>query len=206
VSGLVRLLGAVLLGLPLLTAAVSANTGPRELVIATTEKMIEKIEQERAALDINPRLIDQLVIDIVLPHFDFAMMSRAVLGKYWRRADEKQRQRFVLEFRKLLVRTYATALLEYSGQPIDYLPLPPGGSTAENITVRTEIQQPGGLEIPINYRMEHEETGWKIYDVLIDGVSLVNNYRVSFGNEIRNIGLDALLDTLSRRNAEAHGS
>ena len=204
-SRLVRLFGAVLLCLPLAATAVTTDTGPRELVISTTEQMLAKIEQERAALDVNPRLIDQFVIEIVLPHFDFETMSRAVLGKFWRRADKGQRQRFVNEFRKLLIRTYATALLEYSGQPIDYLPLPPGGRGSNEITVRTELQQPGGLPIPIDYRMERNDSAWMVYDVLIDGVSLVGNYRVSFGNEIRRTGLDALLETMAKRNSEAHG-
>ncbi|HEY5718812.1 MAG TPA: ABC transporter substrate-binding protein [Gammaproteobacteria bacterium] len=197
------LLAATLLWLPLTLAA--ALDDPRELVMDTTDKMLAKIQQEKPALDVNPRLIDQFVIDIVLPHFDFEAMSRSVLGKHWQRASGEERQQFLLEFRNLLIRTYATALLEYSGQKIEFLPLPPSGPQAD-VTVRTEIQQPGGLPIPINYRMEKQAGGWKVYDVLIDGVSLVGNYRVSFGNEIRSSGLPKLLETMRKRNAEAHGS
>jgi phospholipid transport system substrate-binding protein len=193
-------------GLLCLAAAWLAQaevTPPRDLVISTSQKMLAKIAEQKAALDRNPRLIDTFVIDIVLPHFDFEKMARAVLGKYWQQADPGQRERFIAEFRKLLVRTYATALLEYSHQEINYLPMPPG-ATGDDVTVRTEINQPGGLSIPIHYRMERQESGWKVYDVAIDGVSLVNNYRTTFGGEISNQGLEPLLESMTRRNAEAH--
>ena len=200
------LLGVLLLCLPLAApqAVESVDDDPRQLVIDTSEKVLSKIREERVRLDANPRLIDELVIDIVLPHFDFEAMSRTVLGKYWRRADAGQKKRFTLEFRNLLVRTYATALLEYTEEPIDYLPLI-GKSSDEEVTVRTEIQQPGGLSIPIHYRMERQEGGWKVFDVTIDGLSLVGNYRTSFASEIRNTGLDKLIDNISKRNADASG-
>lgn len=200
------LLAACLLTLPFALPAVSEPLDdPRELVIQTTDKILARIREEHASLDQNPSLINEFVIDIVLPHFDFEAMSRSVLGKHWRRADAAQQKRFVKEFRDLLVRTYATALLEYEDEKVDFLPLS-RQPTDTDVTVRTEIQQPGGLPIPINYRMEKQAGGWKVYDVLIDGVSLVGNYRVSFGNEIRSSGLPKLLETMRKRNAEAHGS
>jgi phospholipid transport system substrate-binding protein len=198
---------ALLLCLPLAMAQAVESVGddPRQLVIDTSEKMLAKIREERVRLDENPQLINEYVIDIVLPHFDFEAMSRSVLGKHWRRADAGQRKRFVGEFRDLLVRTYATALLEYTEEPIDYLPLIGNKPEDDEVTVRSEIQQPGGLSIPIHYRMERQEGGWKVFDVTIDGLSLIGNYRTSFANEIRNAGLDSLIDNISRRNSDASG-
>ncbi len=183
-------------------AATEPPADPRELVIATTDKILGKIREQRAVLDANPRLVDQYIIDIVLPHFDFVAMSRSVLGKHWRGASDAQQQRFVNEFKSLLVRTYATALLEYTEERIEFLPLN-AKSGDSDVTVRTEIEQPGGLGIPIDYRMERQEAGWKVYDVTIDGLSLVGNYRNTFSNEIRQLGLDGLIDNLRQRNVDA---
>jgi phospholipid transport system substrate-binding protein len=199
---LTPLLICLALLLPLTAGAVAED--PRELVIATTEEMLTTIREKRAELDANPRLVDQFIIDIVLPHFDFVAMSRAVLGKHWRRASKGQQERFVREFRDLLVRTYATALLEYTEERIDYPPLV-AGADGNDVTVRTEIEQPGGLGIPIHYRMERQEDGWKIYDVTIDGLSLITNYRNTFNNDVRKVGLDQLIDNLKKGNVDAHG-
>ncbi|RLA29983.1 MAG: ABC transporter substrate-binding protein [Gammaproteobacteria bacterium] len=199
---LVAGLACLLLLLPVTAGAVADN--PRELVIDTTEKTLAKIREQREALDANPRMVDQIIIDIVLPHFDFVAMSRAVLGKHWRRTNAGQQERFVLEFRNLLVRTYATALLEYTEEPIDYPPLI-ANPTDTDVTVRTEIEQPGGLGIPINYRMERLDDGWMVYDITIDGLSLISNYRNTFNNEIRKVGIDQLIENIKQRNADAHG-
>jgi len=199
---LVTGLACLLLLLPVTAGAVADN--PRELVIDTTEKTLAKIREQREALDANPRMVDQIIIDIVLPHFDFVAMSRAVLGKHWRRTNAGQQERFVLEFRNLLVRTYATALLEYTEEPIDYPPLI-ANPTDTDVTVRTEIEQPGGLGIPINYRMERLDDGWMVYDITIDGLSLISNYRNTFNNEIRKVGIDQLIENIKQRNADAHG-
>lgn len=202
----IRTLLGALCCLPLLLPLTAGATSddPRALVIDTTEKVLEKIRQERATLDANPRLIDQFIVDIVLPHFDFVAMSRLVLGKHWRRASPAQRETFTKEFRDLLVRTYATALLEYTEEEVDFPPLTMQPADTE-VTVRTEIAQPGGLGIPVYYRMERQEQGWKVYDVTIDGLSLVGNYRNTFANDIRSGGLDALIESMKKRNLDAHG-
>ncbi len=193
---------ALLLALPAV-AATEAVEDPRELVIATTDRILHKIRAERAALDANPRLVDQFIIEIVLPHFDFVAMSRSVLGKHWRRASDAQQQTFVNEFKNLLVRTYATALLEYTEERIEFAPLNAKAGDTE-VTVRTEIEQPGGLGIPIDYRMERQAGGWKIYDVTIDGLSLVGNYRNTFNNQIRQDGIDGLIESIRKGNVDAH--
>jgi phospholipid transport system substrate-binding protein len=126
-------------------------------------------------------------------------MSQWVLGRNWRTATPDQRARFVAQFRNLLVRTYSSALSDYADEKITYLPFA-GDLSAPTVTVRTEIEQ-GGSTIPINYSMYHSRDGWKVYDVAISGVSLVTNYRSSFGNIIRDQGMDSLIRQLAEKNS-----
>lgn len=173
----------------------------QQRVEETSQRMIEALRKKREALEQNPGLIYDLVKDIVLPHFDFETMSRWVLGKYWRQAIPEQQRRFVEEFRTLLVNTYANSLLEYSNEKIQFPPMhaAPG---SEDVTVPTEIVPKGGQPISINYSMHYTEDGWKVYDVTIDGVSLVTNYRSTFASQIRKEGIDALIQKLSERNQQ----
>ena len=186
----------ILLGAPPLQAAEEAQ----QLVIDTSTKVLERLKDDREKLQANSELIYPLVEDLELPHFDFERMSVWVLGKNWRKADKQQQQQFVDEFRTLLVRTYAKALLEYTDQSINYLPFH-AEENAKRVTVRTEIAQPGGVNIPINYSMFLNQEGkWKVYDISVDGVSLVTNYRTSFASEIRQGGIDKLLARLVEMN------
>jgi phospholipid transport system substrate-binding protein len=169
------------------------------LVQKTAEEMLRVLRDQRDTLKQHPERIYPLVEKIVVPHFDFERMSRLVLGRHWREASPAQRQRFMEEFRNLLVRTYASALLEYSEQTITYAPLR-AAAGATDITIHTEIQQPGGLPIPLDYRMHYVAGAWKVYDVIAEGVSLVTNYRSSFANEIRQASLDTLIERLAARN------
>lgn len=192
------LLLALLAGLP--CAASVAAQGPQALIQETAEEVLAKLAKDKERLKNNPDAIFALIKDEVLPHFDFERMSRWVLGKHWRQADAQQQQRFMDEFRTLLVRTYATSLLEYTDQKVEYLPLRDDPSSGE-VTVRSEIAQPGGFPIPIHYTLYQNDQGeWKVYDLSIDGVSLVSNYRSSFSKEIRQKGLDGLIETLAERN------
>lgn len=172
-----------------------------DLVKETTEQMLAALRKEEQTIQQHPERLYDLVSDIVLPHFDFEVMARSVLGKYWNRANAEQRQRFMEEFRNLLVRTYAGSLAEYSGETVNFLPLRPGSSQDE-VTVRTEIQQKSGFPIPVDYELRYGEDGWKVVGVTIDNLNLVLNYRTSFGNEIRQKGLETTIENLAARNRE----
>lgn len=186
----------------LLSAVAFAAQPPQELVQQTTEKMLSKLRAEHTVIEQHPERIYELVNQIVLPHFDFERMSSWVLGKNWRTATPAQRQKFVEEFRTLLVRTYAKSLASYSNQKISYLPMRASPQDTE-AKVRTEVEQPGGLPIPIDYDLYLNKDGeWKVYDVTIDGVSLVTNYRTTFATEVRQKGLDKLIATLGDRNRQ----
>jgi phospholipid transport system substrate-binding protein len=135
----------------------------------------------------------------VLPHFDFERMTRLAVGRNWQQATPEQRQALVKEFRTLLVRTYSTSLTAYRDQKIEVKPLRMNPSDKE-VVVRTQVIQPGGPPIPIDYAMEKTDTGWKVYDVIIDGASLVTTYRGSFNDIIQKQGVDGLVKTLQERN------
>lgn len=183
---------------------VNATTESAEEIVKTTsDKVIERLIAQRADLDVHPEKIYSLINELVIPHFDFVSMSKWVLGKTnWNGANQKQQDQFVNEFRTLLVRTYAKALLEYSDHEIRYLPIESNPNSTIAI-VKTEVQQPGANAVPINYSMHVSGGEWKVVDVAVDGISLVATYRGSFASEIRKNGMDALINKLAERNASA---
>lgn len=197
----IQRLGAALFGAVLsLGVAASSEDSAEEVVKKTTERVLEAIKKEREVIDEDPGRIFGIVDQFIIPHFDFERMSQRVLGKYWHRATDDQRARFAAQFQTLLVRTYAAALREYSAQKVEYLPSRrrEGGE----VSVRTQIVESGRPPIPIQYEMHDPGNGWKVYDVSIDGVSLVINYRSTFASEIRNNGLDGLIERLAKHNQQ----
>jgi phospholipid transport system substrate-binding protein len=130
-------------------------------------------------------------------------MSQWVLGVHWRNATPAQRDAFVTQFEDLLVRTYSRALVDYRNQKVAFLPA--RARSADEVTVRASIDQGSGPAIPIAYEMYRTDAGWKVYDVAIDGVSLVINYRSSFGQEIRRGGIDGLIQRLAEKNMSDRG-
>ena len=198
----VFLLPALLLTLTVFFAApVMAIQAPEDLVAKTTKKITSALRAEQDKIKANPGRLYEIVDEVVLPHFDFERMSRWALGKYWRKATKSERVQFMREFRVLLVRTYAKALNDNYDQKIDMLPvrMRKGGKEA---TVWTEVQQSAGFPIPIDYKMYIKGDAWKIYDVSVDAISLVANYRTSFATEIRKDGLPKLIARLADRNKQ----
>lgn len=176
-------------------------TMPEEIVRQTSDQMLAELTHRKQELQASPGKIYDLVEHVVLPRFDFQRMSRLVLGKYWPRASDSEKSSFVNAFREMLVRTYATALLNYSGQEIVYLPVQRNASSDE-VTVNTQVQSSGALPIPIDYRLYRDGDDWKVFDVSIDGISLVSNYRSSFASQIRRHKLSGLIQKLEQRNAQ----
>jgi phospholipid transport system substrate-binding protein len=172
---------------------------PQEVVQDTSARMLSALRQNYAALKQDSSQIYELVNQIVLPNFDFELMSRWVLGRAWQQATPEQRRRFTEEFRTLLVRTYAKALLEYANEEVRVLPQP-GATDGSETTVKTEVRLKAGQPIQINYSMHRGNDAWKVYDVTVDGVSLVTNYRGTFASQIRDSGIDAVIADLQQRN------
>ncbi len=177
----------------------AAVQSPLELIRDTADQVLAEVVSKKLELARAPGRIYGLVEDKVLPGFDFTRMSRLVLGNYWRRATPVQKSAFETAFRELLVRTYATALLNYSDQAITYLPMRQS-EDATHVTVATLVNDASSPSVPINYKLYLKQEEWKVYDVTIDGVSLVSNYRSSFTAQIRRYKLDGLIRNLEKRN------
>lgn len=179
--------------------AQAAEVGPDVLAKTTTQEVLAIIKKDRDLQNGNQKKVLDLVETKVLPHFDFTRMTRLAVGRYWRNATPAQQQTLTDEFRTLLVRTYSNSLANYRNQTIEFKPfkMQPGET---DVTIRTEVIQPGGQPIPIDYSMEKTAQGWKVYDVSVDGVSLVVNYRSSFASEIRRSGIEGLISTLAKKN------
>ena len=177
---------------------VWALESPQQMIEQTAKRVMDEIKANKAVYEKEPQRTYDLVDKIVLPHFDFERMAKLALGKYWRDTTADQRSRFIIEFRNMLVRTYASSLSEYTDREISYAPdaYSPG---MEELTVKSDVEEPGGFPIPVNYRVYLHDDQWLVYDVTIDGVSLVTNYRASFASEIRKNGMDALIAKLAER-------
>lgn len=180
-------------------AVAATIEDPQQIVRETGDQVLSEVTERRTELEANPALIYPLVEDTVVPHFDFRTMSRSALGRYWRKATEEQRESVTNEFRQLLVRTYASALLGYSGQQIQYLPVQ-YRQGADRVMVPTRIASEGAPPIPVNYRLRLKDARWLVYDVVIDGVSLITNYRSQFSTEVRRGGIDGLISSLANKN------
>jgi len=182
-------------------SVLATESVPEVLIRNASDQVLSRIRSNPGQFQQDPTKLYALVDEVVLPHFDFATMTDLALGRYQNKISAEQKQLITHEFRILLVRTYAKALLEYNDQKIIYLPIE-GSLEGGDVTVRTEIEQAGGFPIPLNYSLKHGKQGWKVYDISVDDISLVMNYRSSFSREIRKNGVDSLIKTLGERNRE----
>lgn len=184
------------------TVGALAVESPDELVKRTADDVLTIIKNDKDIQAGNQTKIFALAEEKILPNFNFDRVSRLVLGKNWTKATPDQKAAFQTEFRTLLLRTYATALSKYKNQTIEYKPLRlvDGANTAD---VKTTILQPGGQPIAVDYALEKQLDTWKVYDIVIEGVSLVTNYRGQFTQEIRQNGLDSLIKKLADKNTAA---
>lgn len=181
------------------TAAASTPGHDAQAVVKdTTDKVLQALRQEGEQLKTNPSKLYALIDELILPHFDFQQMSRWVLGRYWRQASPEQRSEFANQFQALLVRTYSAALVDYRNQSVNFLPV--RERSPDEVTVRAEIDQGAGPKIPMVYEMSRTDAGWKVYDVSVNGVSLVITYRSSFAQEIKRNGIDGLINRLKEKN------
>jgi phospholipid transport system substrate-binding protein len=200
-----RLVCLLAIGLHLLlcpSGAAGANGAQAEAVVRDlTDTVYRTLHRECRAIQAQPEHLYALVDHILLPHADLRKMSQWVLGKYWRRADEAQREAFQRQFRQLLVRTYATAIQTVSPENIHYLPPRDSGRVGQ-ATVRTEIRPPGEPAVAIDYAMYRKRDRWLVYDVRVEGVSLVTNYRTTFAEQMGDKGVAGLIAALQRRNRE----
>lgn len=181
-------------------AQASAVKGPDALVRDVTEEVLTTLRSDPSLKGADASKTAELVETRVLPHFNFTRMTALALGKEWRATTPEQKKQLTEEFRTLLVRTYSNALTSYRNQTIDYKPFKMGAADTD-VTVRTQINQPGGRPIALDYALEKQDSGWKVYDVMVAGVSLVTNYRETFAAEVRAGGVNGLIKTLRNKNS-----
>ncbi|MDH5209129.1 MAG: ABC transporter substrate-binding protein [Burkholderiaceae bacterium] len=196
-------LGASLLaaGSSFAQAAVASTAAPDALVRDLSNDVLNAIRADKALAAGDPNRVQQLVDEKVLPYVDFQKMTRLAVGRGWRQATPEQRTALTREFRSLLVRTYSGALSQVQDHKVELRPFraQPGDT---DVLVRTNIVASRGDPIQIDYRLEKVDAGWKIYDVNILGVWLVENYKTQFASEINANGVDGLIKTLTERNKQ----
>lgn len=200
------LFAVVLAALPVMAQEKpSAEVAPDVLVKQVTTEVLDLIRADADIRSGDTRKVNQLIEEKVLPNFNFTRMTSLAVGRDWRRASPEQKKRLTDEFRTLLVRTYSNALTAYRDQTIRYKPVRMSASDTD-VVVKTEVRQPGAASIPLDYALEKENGQWKVYDVIVSGVSLVTNYRDSFGHEVRSAGIDGLIGSLASKNKEYRGN
>lgn len=186
-------------------AARAQDTGGAEALVKDVTNDVLKTLREDKGIQSGDRQRAISVIETkIAPHFDFARMTRLAVGVAWRRASPDQQQALVREFRTLLVRTYANALTEYRNQTVNFRPAKPG--EGGEVRVPCQINQPGGQPISLVYSLAKQGNDWKVFDVVIDNISLVTNYRSSFADEVAKGGVDGLIKALQSKNSNPRGT
>ena len=181
--------------------AIADVDSPDALIKKVSDDVLTIVRQDKDIQSGNTKKAMDLVEAKVLPHFNFQHMTALAMGKDWRKATPEQKKRLSEEFKTLLVRTYSNALTGYRDQTMRYKPvkMQPGD---DEVLVRTEIVQPGNKPIQLDYALEKLDDGWKVYDVVVAGVSLVTNYRDTFSQEVRANGVDGLVQMLVAKNKQ----
>ena len=192
---LLALLASLLLAAPAL-----AQETPDALVKRVSQEALAIIKSDPKVQAGDQARIRELIETKLTPHFDVDRMTALAAGRAYRSATPEQKKRLAEEFKTLLIRTYSTALNQYRDQTLDYKPLraDPG---ATEVTVRTEVIRPGQAPVQIDYSMEKTSSGWKAYDIIVGGVSLVTNYRDEFNREVQAGGVDGLIKSLAAKNS-----
>lgn len=186
----------------IISTSVLADLAPDELVRKTADDVINELKKDKDIKVGDRAKIYKLAEEKILPNFDFKRICRLVLGKNWRSMTVDQRIIFQKEFRGLLLRTYAIALSKFRDQTIEFKPLRMKSSD-KIVLVKTEITQSGGQPIDVNYALSNSTGKWLVFDIVIEGVSLVTNYRSQFASQVKKNGIEDLLKKLSEKNNES---
>ncbi|MGH8547282.1 MAG: MlaC/ttg2D family ABC transporter substrate-binding protein [Methylococcales bacterium] len=196
-----RVIGSILLFLIAAMARAEPGLSEPHLIVKNASDQLQAAMKENPPAG-NYKRASQIVTEILEPHVDFVRVSALVLGKHWKQASTDQKKRFMKEFRDLLVRTYAVAFSEYSEWKIHYIPLK-FSPEDDKVFVKTEIIRPGAPPVSVDYRMARKDKSWKVYDVVIEGISFITNYRTTFKNEVARSGsLDSVIERLAQRNKQ----
>ena len=191
--------GLLLMTASLASSAATADIAPDALARSVTDEVLTIVRSDKELQAGNRERVMQIVETKILPHFNFTRMTQLAAGRNWRQATPEQQRELTEQFKNLLVRTYTTAFTQYRNETIEVKPLRamPGET---DVVVKSVVKRPAGQPIAVDYRMEKAGPTWKVYDVAIEGVSLVENYRNTFNNEIQRSGMDGLIKVLADKN------
>ena len=195
---MIKLFSALCLLLMTIPAGAQ-ELAPDALVKTISDDVISIVRQDKDIKAGDRKKINDLVEAKVLPHFNFNHMTALAMGRNWPKANAEQQKELIAEFRTLLVHTYSGALSTYRNEVIEFKPLRAAAGDTD-VTVRTQVKRSGTEPVSIDYGMEKTPNGWKVYDVVVGGVSLVTNYRDTFNAEIRERGVDGLIKSLAGKN------
>jgi len=183
-------------------SAHAQTPAPDALAKSVTDDVLAVIRADKDIQSGNHKKVLDLVEAKVLPHFSFPHMTQLAMGKNWRAASPDQQKRLIGEFRTLLVRTYTTAFTQYRNQTVEYKPVRMAAADTD-VVVQSQVKQPSGPPVAVDYNMEKTDSGWKVYNVKIEGVSLIENYRNTFNTEVQKSGVDGLIAALAEKNRNA---
>ncbi len=178
-------------------AAAATNQQPSDIVQASAQGILKDLDANREMYRKDPSKVSALVDKYLLPHFDTEYAARLVLAKYWRTATDDQKKRFIDAFYHSLLSNYGTALAEFTSDRLKVFPSNVS-PTDDHATVRSEVKRDNGDRIAVNYELRKEPTGWKAYDVNIDGISYVKSYREDFGAQIEQKGIESVITRLQK--------
>jgi phospholipid transport system substrate-binding protein len=190
---------SILLLLGLAAPLAQAQEAPDALVKRLAEETLSAIRADKDLQSGNPAKVKQLIESKLVPHFDTTRMTALAMGRNWRSATPEQQKALTEQFKTLLIRTYSNALTNYRDNTMNYKPLRANAGDTE-VVVRTEVTRPGQAPVQIDYSMEKTPDGWKAYDVIVAGVSLVTNYRDEFNDAVKSSGIDGLTKMLDNKN------
>ena len=202
------ILSTLLLSLCLGQNAAAIPDSPKAMLEDTASQMFDALNNNRDKIKKDPKLTEEIIEKILLPHVDIITASKWVLGQYWDTASKAQKLEFIKTFRTLLLRFYSSALTEYLNSHDEKLDMSmmtfqdPGATNSKEVTVRSEVRPKTGKPVPVTYQVHLTNRGWQVYDVTMEGVSIITTYKTSFASEIQQKGLDAFIASLKERNAK----
>ncbi len=179
---------------------VNAQEDPVSVIKNTSDQLFKTLKQQKTVLKKDPSKVYGIVENILVPRFDFGTISQWVMGRSWRDATPAQREEFTTQFKRLLINTYAGVLLEYSDEVLNVLPLPPNAAKGDDVTVRSEIISKDRPPVAINYSMIKVNNRWMVYDVSVEGISIVANYRSEIRELVARNGINGMINILKSKN------
>ncbi len=181
-------------------AAVASNPAPLQMLKTTSQRMLDALDSNQQAIQSNPKVVDRLVRRIILPHVNLEVVSRSVIGReHWMKASSSQREAFKQQFVRSVIKTYASAFSAYSGEKIEFLPFRGSVAGKSRVVIQSRVIPPKGEAISVNYRVFKKGNTWKIYDISVDGISMVRSYHAQFAETLDNVGLTGLTKRLGRQ-------